>query len=351
MTNLLAHLRWRKYAVPAIAVVLFAIAGAVLLFVSKAAMPYTSIEAESGTISGSASIASNSNASSGSYIQFGSQSAGSTGPYTVVIDDVRPEADLESSYATVAGNHNVIPALRANVMNINDTAITTWQSKSLNYYYTVASSDFVTGGESLYATQSDGTTVLGRSHDLGLYMHEVVADIASTNGWNWPAAASNVDWSLINSWVTAARADNKKVIWSEPANGWQAIEDDPTGSSYLAQWGNTLVPMFATNFTTPANLVPTARTGAETAAATYHLALGESVQSWYWVDKNVSFTSSDVIMLCQYGYTAGASYYQIEGDANNMAPSSTYMTGVDSFVAGLGSSVPPLANNFSDPLP
>jgi hypothetical protein len=50
---------------------IFAILGATLLIITKAASPSLSIEAESGTLSGTASLVNDSTASDGKAIQFG----------------------------------------------------------------------------------------------------------------------------------------------------------------------------------------------------------------------------------------------------------------------------------------
>ena len=231
--------------------------------------------------------------------------------------------------------------------------MTTWETKSINYYYTVASSDFVAyQGLVPYVPAADGNEVLTRNHNDGLYMHELAAYYASTHGWNWTTAANMIDWDRINDWVTHAKTLHKKVVWSEPAEGWAAIEANPTGHAYLLAWGDTLVPTFATNFShTPSNHIPTARNGAIAAAQTNGSALGESVQSWYWADPGWSFTAADAATLCRYGFVSGASVYQIEGTYSDLAPTSTYMQGVNSFVSGLVPPVQPIQQSTAVQLP
>jgi hypothetical protein len=59
---------------------LFAVLGTVLLLSSRAATPYTSIESEKGTLSGTAvTLQSDANASSGQYVQFGTKPSTSPG--------------------------------------------------------------------------------------------------------------------------------------------------------------------------------------------------------------------------------------------------------------------------------
>lgn len=68
----------RKYVFPVVFIMLFAVVGSVLLLGSKAAGPYASIQPEGGTLSGATSV-SDSNASNGSYVQFGTDGSGATG--------------------------------------------------------------------------------------------------------------------------------------------------------------------------------------------------------------------------------------------------------------------------------
>jgi hypothetical protein len=68
-------------------VAVIAVIGAYFLLSSHAATPYASNEAESGTLSGAATEGSDSNASGGKYVQFGStQSTGYTGTCTKTIN-------------------------------------------------------------------------------------------------------------------------------------------------------------------------------------------------------------------------------------------------------------------------
>ncbi len=165
-----------------------------------------------------------------------------------------------------------------------------WQSHGYPFYYTAASSDFVVaeGQSYLFAYQCAGDAALRLSDDQGLYLHEIVDDLAATEAnWNWPQAVNDItaqQWATLNYWVQLAKALNKKVIWSEPAEGWEALAQNATANSYFAQWGNTLVPTFATNFESPTSghLMGVARQWAAMVAAEYAMPLGESVQSWYF---------------------------------------------------------------------
>jgi tripartite motif-containing protein 71 len=176
-----------------------------------------------------------------------------------------------SSLASVAGN----------------SQLQYWQTNGYKFYYTVASSDFATGGEPLFVGECAGDGALRMTNDLGVYLHEVVSDLAAGNGYNWTAAVNAItptEWQDLDYWVQLAKFLNKKVIWSEPAQAWQALAQNATANDYFAQWGDTLVPMFATNFESPGSghLMGMARDWAAVVAQAYGMPLGESVQSWYF---------------------------------------------------------------------
>ncbi|MGD0196594.1 MAG: hypothetical protein ABSC56_01625 [Solirubrobacteraceae bacterium] len=170
---------------------------------------------------------------------------------------------------------------------VDNNQIQYWQENGYPFYYTAVSSDFANVGMPLYITQCDGDAALRMSEDRGLYIHELVAYAASNNGWDWAGAADAItasDWQILNYWVELAAALNKKVIWSEPALGWQALLANSTAQSYFQQWGSTLVPMFATNYDTESSGydMGLARQAAVQAASTYGMSLGESIQSWWF---------------------------------------------------------------------
>jgi hypothetical protein len=163
-----------------------------------------------------------------------------------------------------------------------------WQANDYPFYYTVAASDFVTSADQpLFVGECAGDGALRLSNDQGVYLHEIVSDLAAGDGWNWSQAVDDItttEWGEINYWVELAKALNKKVIWSEPAQGWEALAQNATAQAYFAQWGSTLVPMFASDFDTPetGHLMGVARYWAALVAHTYGMPLGESVQSWYF---------------------------------------------------------------------
>lgn len=269
--------------------------------------------------------------------------------YHVIYTGWYPQATLEQEYDILNRNPNVQASLRAFEYDKDHSKIKLWEQKGLRYYYTVAASDYVSFQKKPpYVPANFASEVVNRRYAEGLYIHELTALFASQNGWNWDAAAASIDWGQIHNFMMAAKASGKKVVWSEPAHGWHAIMRNPSFHHYMVNyWGpNVLVPTFATNFTNPANLVPTARAGAVEAAMRYGLPLGESIQSWYfaeWPDPSQRVaTYEKSYQLMRFGNAAGASYFQIEGTYPDLNPASPYMRAINDYVGGLSNIVPPV---------
>src|SRR5262249_2803594 len=75
--------------------------------------------------------------------------------YTVVLMGtsqlgIAPEAAVESEYALWSHNPAVQPALRSMQPDPGDPTMATWEQKGLEYYWTVASSDYATTQRPLY---------------------------------------------------------------------------------------------------------------------------------------------------------------------------------------------------------
>lgn len=218
-----------------------------------------------------------------------------------------------------------------------------WDTTGYKYYNNVAGSDWAsaTGNAcanipAAYMDRAYSQELAQRTGSLGFYMHEMVSLNAACNGWNWSVATESLNWEVLNQYIVQARAQGKKVIWSEPAQGWHAIMGSATGRHYMSHWRDVIIPMYATNFnTTSYNWVPTARDGALQAATTYGTPLGVSVQSWYFRESADALTTSSTVALSKMGYDVGAKYYQIEGTWGDMQwPSgkpTVYMQGILEF--------------------
>jgi hypothetical protein len=98
-----------NYSAIAVFVLIFAGVGAKLLISSHAASPYASLEADSGQLTGSATIQSDPNASSGSYVQFGTNPTN----LTAMIQGIEsPTKAVASEYSTNDNLGNSMDSLK-----------------------------------------------------------------------------------------------------------------------------------------------------------------------------------------------------------------------------------------------
>jgi hypothetical protein len=252
------------------------------------------------------------------------------------------EAALDAQYAAWDRNAQVQPAFRALTPNANDPTMLGWDRRGYKYVWTVASSDYATAGEPLYVCTAAQPgckgildSVLSRPGCIGLFMHEVVSDLAAGNGWDWPSAARSLDWATIDLYAAEARRYGKKLIWSEPAFGWQALSSNSSFATLGRGDAASLVPMYATNFPSDVGYASAAAAGVVHTHA--GMALGESVQSWYFRDQILLPTASATTTLAQQGLALGATWYEIDGAPPDMqtTPLSAYMQGIDTFINGL----------------
>lgn len=277
--------------------------------------------------------------------------------YNIIMIGWRP---YEKDYAQLANNNtNLVYRSIDRTPQGNKAKLELWDSMGYKYFNNVAGSDWASSGKGgacsnvalAYMDKAYSEELLKRSNNIGYYMHEMVSLNAACNGWNWPAAANSLDWAKINDYILRAKAQNKKVIWSEPAQGWNAIRSNQTFQSIMPYWKGTLVPMFATNFKTATyDHVPTARDGAVAAAQQLSSPSGESVQSWYFRESTAPLNVNSTVALADMGLQAGSTYYQIEGTYNDMAWGTDYMKGVLAFSQKLGTK-PGSPNTPANPAP
>lgn len=202
------------------------------------------------------------------------------------------------------------------------------------YFLTVASSDFIAhqNSQNLYnynITQLD--TIAQKPGFRGFYFHELMTYRALTSGWDWNVARDTVDWGWIKQIVDIAKKYNKKVIWSEPTYAWKTIYESPPVMDLFAQWGSTIVPMYATNFTQTE--INSSKEFAAKVAQKYTLVLGQSHQGWYWqnTSQGTDPTREGSYNLALDGWNSGARYFQFEGNVGDFLWDSAYMLGVRDF--------------------
>lgn len=210
--------------------------------------------------------------------------------------------------------------------------INNWDLQSRNYFLTVSSSDFPAfQSKPLYNYDiSSLSEIAKRNTNKGFYVHETLTYLASINSWDWNKARDTFDYAWMDQVVSFAKTNNKKVIWSEPSYAWKTLYESEAVKNKLGQWGNTLVPMYATNFP---DQVSSAKQYAQSVTTQFGMALGESHQGWHWRDQNpgIEPTRLGSLQLAQDGLNSGAMYFQFEGAPADFKWDSPYMLGVRDF--------------------
>lgn len=266
-------------------------------------------------------------------------------PYTIIMIGWRPYDKEYTQLANTKTNLVFRSIERTPNSQGKWTKLDQWDAAGYRYYNNVAGSDWASSGPGgackntslSYMDQVYAQQLLDRKNNVGFYMHEMVSLYAACNGWNWTQAAQQMDWARVHTWMMMAKSQGKKVVWSEPAQGWNAITSNPTYQAVSPHWKDVLVPTFATNFRTPAyNHVPTARAGASNAARQLGSPLGSSVQSWYFREGYNDLSVDATVRLANYAKEAGTTYYQIEGTWSDMTWGSDYMKGILAFSKTLG---------------
>ena len=299
--------------------------------------------------------------------------AQNTTPYTIIIDG-QMQAGQESNYNQI-GNAKVTLAYRtvagpdptygtgtsaaASAWGLPgggsyslpsaDPQVQYWAQHNDPFFYTAGSSDFIAAGfPSGYGTNNQegsnpgpkmvpecaGDQALEMPSGLGLYFHEFLLSgvIPAADPWNYtmganelvtgtqdgaaPTGGTTCDspaWQTITDWVWLADQLNKKIVWSEPAQGWWYLLNNSCVDTLIAESGNTIVPMFATNFDadTAGYLMGVSREYAALTAQRYAgqgLQIGESVQSWYWRGEKLDLPAQVSTGLPQAGASGYSGY-------------------------------------------
>jgi hypothetical protein len=215
------------------------------------------------------------------------------------------------------------------------------ENNKVMYYYTAVSSDFVSyDGKDIYLSKNldQVKNALDRPWCAGLYIHELMTYLASTNGWNWNTSVDITDWSYVDSCIHEAWQRGKKVIWSEPSYAWQTVYEQRTADQWFNQtaWREALVITFATNF--PTQIWISGEYAYATASRFQNL-LGESLQDWYFVDQGITTDQTTTEWLGRTGWIARARYFEVE--ASDMNPYNAFLTGIESLVLSYGTDKTP----------
>jgi hypothetical protein len=234
-----------------------------------------------------------------------------------------------------------------------------------DFYFTAASSDFPNGADGrtdpLFISPKMADDVLRLGSNRGLYIHELVDsqvlwhyNATKTFDWNavitnsssnytlsktccyknfikdathpaddidhpfdWFDSQQRTGWQILNDYAQSASSQGKKILWSEHSDAWQyllnsALVQGSDAQKFFDKWGDTIVPIFATNTNT--NEINIALNGAQAMANHLHGEFGESAQSFYFPANSLPVTDSGTVNMMNLGFSHSASYYEIQGD-------------------------------------
>lgn len=210
-------------------IVIFSAIGTYLIFSSHAAGPYASVEPESGTLSNGASSVSDSNASNGSYVQFGTTSTINptpTGPATpsggwhVDLAD-----DFNAQIGTGSGEDNIWYPSQSN----NSTPTNTVSGDNPDETEGYNSSQVSVSNGNLVLTAKYQNDVLPASSDGHVQRNYVSGIVSSTNGQT-SAGYKGFDWTPDNGSTWAFEVDAQwPVDTGELWNAWWTSSDNASG--------------------------------------------------------------------------------------------------------------------------
>jgi hypothetical protein len=195
-------------------VFLLAVAGVGLLLISHAQTPYATAEAEAGTLSGSATVESDTNASDGSYVQFGSTTTTTTPAPSDLFD--LSEWNLTLPVDSTGGNGGTVcPGELA-------AAVITTQQLLAGFtdpYFQINSS-----GQLIFTDPSDGatTTPCSGSNHTRSELHEYYTGTnAATNGCWTSAVGGTLQASAVVN--VASTGSDEATIGQIHGNGGAAF--------------------------------------------------------------------------------------------------------------------------------
>ena len=274
----------RKYLVPTGFVVLFAIIGVIILFISHAATPYASIEAESGTPTG-VTTTSDTKASNGSYIQFGTAvtppppppGGGGCTNGGVVAPCIGSATTGASGWGT--------PVFDDEFNETNGLNTTVWNTENggqKNGITVSTSNEAVSNGDLILtlASSSSGAEISTNSYALpvgGFAEASVYFPGNGTTIYNWPAwwisgpcwpaageadvaeglgtLTSNYHWGTCN---TPGNANNSNTIPGTWSNAFHTYGVYRESNQNVIYWDGTLVRTYSTSDNgQPENLILT----------------------------------------------------------------------------------------------
>jgi len=232
-------------------VLVFAIIGTTLLFTSRAATPFASLEPEQGTTTAGVTIGTDSNASGGQFVQLGEQS-NAINPLSVYRGAGRP--DFVAGFESWFGNEipralDFYPGESWAAMQGNDWQLNPWSKSRYDMTFSI----------SMLPSDGSATLAAGARGDYNLYWQNIAKKLVSYNlgdsnlrigfefngNWFvWAAEKDPASWPVYyRNIVTSMRSvegANFKFDWN-PTNGTTSYDAE------LAYPGDAYVDIVGVN--------------------------------------------------------------------------------------------------------
>ena len=234
--------------------------------------------------------------------------------------------ELSDSCVGVSFRVNKMPPEESDL----DDYVSEMEARGYYYYITAAASDFrayagytTTGEESPFILDVPKLCgYLKNEHAEGLYLHEMGRYVAGAYH------DKEYDWVHIEQVLACAKANKKKIIWSDFGNGgWTDIryyiDHDNEARRIFETYGDILVPLIADNTRTDeewrSNLP-----GGLNFEDIIHVSdvycngkRGGSIQDWHWegITGSLDVPASDIERYIGISYDEGGKYSQFE-DSN-----------------------------------
>lgn len=229
-----------------------------------------------------------------------------------------PSDNLDSALlkraSQIAGDH-VNVAFRASVHpgKIDELEKLTkyYGQNGYNYYLTAMASDFIDWGDTGKGAWEPSMLAkyAANPNFEGFYLHEVAVHSLVKQG-----DLSEVNFDTIEEYCKLAKANGKKVLWSEWGYGCSKLKENKRCQELLAKYPDVLVPIWANNNPEGNEL---ARQSVKSVANKYTGGTyGASLQDWYWEEKTgqpkESMPKSEHEKQIERADNDGASYFQFE---------------------------------------
>ena len=234
--------------------------------------------------------------------------------------------ELSDSCVGVSFRINKMPPEESDL----DDFVSEMEARGYYYYITAASSDFrtfagfpTTGVESPFILDVPKLCgYLKNEHAEGLYLHEMGRYVAGAYH------DKEYDWVHIEQVLACAKANKKKIIWSDfGSGGWTDIryyiDHDNEARRIFETYGDVLVPLIADNTRTDETWRSNLPGGLDFEDIIHVSDVycngerGGSIQDWHWeaITGSLDVPASDIERYIGISYDEGGKYSQFE-DSN-----------------------------------